>query len=162
MVGSSVILLSLGISILLIALLQRRITRPLDHLREVIRSVAETHDYAARVPVKGPVELRELATTFNEMLTRVQEPQAVLVAAKEAAEEMARLKGTFLANMNHEIRTPLAAVLGYAQILEEELEDPVHREMTQSIIQSGQRLLDTLDALLHMSRLEAGTVRTHY
>lgn len=162
MVGSSVILLSLGISILLIALLQRRITRPLDHLREVIRSVAETHDYAARVPVKGPVELRELATTFNEMLTRVQEHQAVLVAAKEAAEEMARLKSTFLANMNHEIRTPLTAVLGYAQILEEELEDPVHREMTQSIIQSGQRLLDTLDALLYMSRLEAGTVRTHY
>ncbi len=158
-VGGSVILLSLGISMILVALLQRRITRPLDHLRRVARSVAETHDYSVRVPVEGPVELRELAATFNEMLTRVQEHQAVLVAAKEAAEEMARLKSTFLANMNHEIRTPLAGILGYAQILEEELSEPMHREMAQVIKQSGQRLLDTLDALLYMSCLEAGTVR---
>jgi len=161
-VGGSVILLSLGVSMMLVALLQRRITRPLDHLRRVARSVAETHDYSVRVPVEGPVELRELAATFNEMLTRVQEHQAVLVAAKEAAEEMARLKSTFLANMNHEIRTPLAGILGYAQILEEELNDPMQREMAQVIKQSGQRLLDTLDALLYMSCLEAGTVRVRH
>ncbi len=161
-VGGSVILLSLGIGMILVALLQRRITHPLDQLRQVARSVAEMHDYSVRVPVEGPVELRELAATFNEMLTQVQEHQAVLVAAKEAAEEMARLKSTFLANMNHEIRTPLAAILGYAQILEEELNDPMQREMTQVIKQSGQRLLDTLDALLYMSCLEAGTLRVRH
>ncbi len=161
-VVGSVMLLSLGISMILVALLQRRITRPLERLQRAARSVAETHDYSVRVPVEGPVELRELAATFNEMLTRVQEHQAVLVAAKEAAEEMARLKSTFLANMNHEIRTPLAGILGYAQILEEELDDPMYREMAQTIKQSGQRLLDTLDALLYMACLEAGTVHVRH
>ncbi|SHK57111.1 ATP-binding protein [Rhodothermus profundi] len=161
-VGGNVILLALGISMILVALLQRGLVRPLERLRQVVRSVAETHDYSIRVPVEGPVELRELAATFNEMLTRVQEHQAVLVAAKEAAEEMARLKSTFLANMNHEIRTPLAGILGYAQILEEELQDPMQREMAQVIKQSGQRLLDTLDSLLYMSCLEAGTVCVHH
>ncbi len=162
MVGGSVLLLLLGLSMILVALLSQRVTRPLERLEQVVQQVAETHDYTIRVPTEGPVELQKLAAAFNEMLTRVQEHQAVLVAAKEAAEEMARLKSTFLANMNHEIRTPLAGILGYAQILEEELADPMHREMAQVIKQSGQRLLDTLDSLLYMSCLEAGTVRVQH
>ncbi len=161
-IGSIVLLFSLGIGFLLLSLLQQRVSRPLAQLADASQQVATSYDYTIRVPVEGPQELQKLAAAFNEMLKRVQEHQAVLVAAKEAAEEMSRLKSTFLANLNHEIRTPLAGILGYAQILQEVLENPEQREMAQIIEQSGRRLLDTLDALLYLACLEAGTVRVQH
>lgn len=161
-IGGVVLLFSLGIGVMLLVLLEKRVSRPLAQLVAASQQVATSYDYTIRVPVEGPQELQKLAAAFNEMLQRVQEHQAVLVAAKEAAEEMSRLKSTFLANMNHEIRTPLAGILGYAQILQEVLEDPEQREMAQIIEQSGRRLLDTLDALLYMACLEAGTVRMQH
>jgi PAS domain S-box-containing protein len=90
-----------------------------------------------------------------------------LVVAREhaergraAAEEMARLKSSFLANMSHEIRTPLTAVLGYADLLSEEV-SPEQRELVDLITRGGHRLLDTLNSVLDLSRLEADGVHPH-
>ena len=77
-----------------------------------------------------------------------------LVAAKSAAEEMARLKTSFVANMSHEVRTPLTAILGFASVLGEEL-DGEQRELAEIIKQSGERLLETLNSVLDLARLEA-------
>ena len=78
-----------------------------------------------------------------------------LVEAKEEAEEMARLKTTFLTNMSHEIRTPLASILGFAEVLVEEVEGEM-REFAELIQQGGERLSETLDSVLDLARLEAG------
>src|SRR5690606_15392911 len=59
-----------------------------------------------------------------------------LIAAREAAEEVARLKSAFLANMSHEIRTPLTGILGYAGLLAEEVAGE-HREFVEFIEKSG-------------------------
>lgn len=77
-----------------------------------------------------------------------------LMQAKSAAEEMVRLKSAFVANMSHEVRTPLTAILGFAAVLGEEL-DGEHRELAEIIKQSGERLLETLDSVLDLARLEA-------
>jgi len=77
-----------------------------------------------------------------------------LMEAKSAAEEMARLKSSFVANMSHEIRTPLTAILGFATVLGEELEGE-QRELADIIKQSGDRLLETLNSVLDLARLEA-------
>ncbi|MFQ5572236.1 MAG: PAS domain-containing sensor histidine kinase [Rhodothermales bacterium] len=80
-----------------------------------------------------------------------------LLEAKNAAEEMARLKSAFVANMSHEVRTPLTAILGFAKVLEEELEDE-QQELADLIKQSGERLLETLNSVLDLARLEANAI----
>jgi PAS domain S-box-containing protein len=80
-----------------------------------------------------------------------------LIAAREAAEELARVKSAFLANMSHEIRTPLTGILGYAGLLAEEVEGE-QREFVEFIERSGRRLLDTLNSVLELARLEASGV----
>ena len=77
-----------------------------------------------------------------------------LIKERDRAEEMARLKTAFLANMSHEIRTPLSGIIGFAQVLDEELDDE-RREFTGLIQQSAKRLLDTINSVLHLSKLEA-------
>ncbi|NWF88074.1 MAG: PAS domain S-box protein [Ignavibacteriaceae bacterium] len=77
-----------------------------------------------------------------------------LIIAKEKAEEISRIKSNFFSNMSHELRTPLSGVLGYSELLLDEITDPDHKQMLNSIYQSGQRLLDTLNEILQLSRLE--------
>ena len=77
-----------------------------------------------------------------------------LLEAKGAAEDMARLKSSFVANMSHEVRTPLTAILGFATVLGEELEGE-QRELVEIIKQSGERLLETLNSVLDLARLES-------
>lgn len=79
--------------------------------------------------------------------------------AKEKAEEMNRVKSYFFANMSHELRTPLVGILGFADILREELEDrPDLCQMAEMITKSGQRLSETLNLILSLSKLEAGKI----
>lgn len=78
-----------------------------------------------------------------------------LLAAKEKAEELNKLKSSFLANMSHELRTPLVGILGFAEILNSELDNIEHKEMTSKISQSGNRLHQTLNQLLDLSRIES-------
>lgn len=75
--------------------------------------------------------------------------------AKEMAEEMNRLKSNFLANMSHEIRTPINGILGISQVIELESKDETIREYVQLQKKSGRRLLDTINSILSLSRLEA-------
>lgn len=75
--------------------------------------------------------------------------------AKEMAEEMNRLKTNFLANMSHEIRTPINGILGVSQVIELETKDDNIREYVQLQKKSGRRLLDTINSILSLSRLEA-------
>ena len=77
-----------------------------------------------------------------------------LVAAKDKAEEISRIKSVFFSNMSHELRTPLVGILGFADILAESLEDESEKSMATSILQGGKRLLNTLTSLLSLSELE--------
>lgn len=80
------------------------------------------------------------------------------IVAKERAEEMNRLKTNFLANMSHEIRTPLTAILGFAELLHDEMIDPEKKAQAGMIQSSGNRLLETINQILNLARIEAGKV----
>ena len=75
--------------------------------------------------------------------------------AKEEAEVAARFKEAMLANMSHEVRTPLSPIIGYAELLQERLGDP-EAEFAEHIYEGGKRLQKTLDAMLSLSKLESG------
>jgi signal transduction histidine kinase/CheY-like chemotaxis protein len=78
-----------------------------------------------------------------------------LIKTKCEAEEANRLKTALLTNMSHEIRTPLNGIMGFAELLRDELDNDYHREMSISIRQSAKRLLTTLHSIMELSRLEA-------
>ena len=77
-----------------------------------------------------------------------------LIEAKEEAESIARLKSALLNNISHEVRTPLTTIIGYATILADEVPEE-YRDFAHTISRGGQRLLDTLNAVLELARLEA-------
>ncbi len=81
-----------------------------------------------------------------------------LLDAKEKAEEASRIKSVFLANMSHEIRTPLNGILGFAELLFTEYDNPEVRKYAEIIMASGNRLLQTLSQILDLSRVESGKV----
>ncbi|HZY78294.1 MAG TPA: ATP-binding protein [Cyclobacteriaceae bacterium] len=80
---------------------------------------------------------------------------AELRRAKELAEEMNRLKTNFLSNMSHEIRTPINGILGISQVIELETHDSAIQEYVKLQKKSGRRLLDTINSILSLSRIEA-------
>ena len=91
-------------------------------------------------------------------ITERKQYEAALIHAREEAEAANRLKSAILANMNHEIRTPLAAIMGFSTLLVDELPARYHRFM-RIIQQSGERLLDTLTSILDLSILDAGCMK---
>jgi len=79
--------------------------------------------------------------------------------AKIAAEKANQAKSEFLANMSHEIRTPLNAVLGYAQILQRNHSmDPKQKKAVKAIETSGTHLLELINDILDISKIEVGQV----
>ena len=87
---------------------------------------------------------------------------AELIAAKQKAEESDRLKSAFLANISHEIRTPMNGILGFAQLLKSpHLAGEEQAEYIDLIMQSGERMLNLINNLINISRIEAGETMLH-
>jgi PAS domain S-box-containing protein len=90
-----------------------------------------------------------------ENITEKKKAEREIIRAKEEAEEMNRLKSNFLANISHELRTPLSGMLGFTEILSEEINNSFQKEIVGNIYQSGLRLLRSLDSVMNFSKLES-------
>ncbi|MDP6815209.1 MAG: PAS-domain containing protein [Alphaproteobacteria bacterium] len=92
-------------------------------------------------------------------LTEQRRAQAAIVAAKEEAEYASRAKTEFLANISHELRTPLNAIVGFSEMIEQQtfgpVGDPRYEEYAAHIRESGGHLLDLINEILDLSRIEA-------
>ncbi|PHS78886.1 MAG: hypothetical protein COB59_04685 [Rhodospirillaceae bacterium] len=90
---------------------------------------------------------------------RVKERTQDLLSAKESAEKANRVKSDFLSSMSHELRTPMNSILGFAQILEmnrDEVLGPDHLKHVRHILSGGYHLLELIDQVLELNRIEMG------
>ena len=105
-------------------------------------------------PENGQIEL----IGVNYDITELKETEAMLIEAKEKAEESDRLKSAFLANMSHEIRTPLNAIVGFSNLLAETDDIAERREYMQVVEENNDLLLKLISDILDLSKIEAGTL----
>ncbi|MCK9410900.1 MAG: ATP-binding protein [Prolixibacteraceae bacterium] len=97
---------------------------------------------------------------INQDITLQQKLTADLIAAKVRAEESDRLKSAFLANLSHEIRTPMNGILGFAELLKEpKLSTEEAHEYVSIIEKSGVRMLNLLEEIITISKIESGQIQ---
>ncbi len=99
---------------------------------------------------------RELELHRTQLQALVEARTAELSASLKSAETANKAKSTFLANMSHELRTPLNAVLGFSEILQTKETDPQKKHYLKAINQAGSGLLDLINSVLDLSKIESG------
>ncbi|MCA3239662.1 MAG: PAS-domain containing protein [Rubrivivax sp.] len=101
-------------------------------------------------------------TCYGWDITERKAAQQALAAAKDEAERLSRAKSEFLSRMSHELRTPLNAVLGFAQLLASDTAEPLtprQRDRVRELQRGGAHLLDLINDVLDLARIEAGALR---
>lgn len=156
------------------------ILAPVRDLKALVTRVAEG-DLAARSRIATGDEYEELSTAFNAMLNQLESSRNELETINrsldtrlgELAEtnvalfESNRLKSEFLANVSHELRTPLTSILGFADLLNETSQSDGNidkgrlERYANNILQSGRMLLDIINDLLDLAKIEAGKIELH-
>ena len=111
----------------------------------------------------SPINDADGAVTGASVIARDVSDRRLLdeerAAANEEAERANRAKSEFLSRMSHELRTPLNSVLGFAQLLEMEPSPEQQERVDQEIMKAGSHLLELIDEVLDIARIEAGRLR---
>jgi len=98
----------------------------------------------------------ELEHYRHHLEALVQSRTAELAQARDAAEAASRAKSSFLANMSHEIRTPMNAIIGLTHLLRRDVADPKAQDRLAKVSDSARHLLDVINDILDLSKIEAG------
>jgi len=147
---------------------------PAAHRQDVLQSIEGALDdevpWQCEFPYEKPTgeriwllgtstpDARARELVFNGLLldiTERKEAETQLRKAKQEAEEASQVKTAMLANVSHEVRTPLTSILGFSELLTDRLSGPLER-FARRTYESSRRLSDTLNSILQLSKLEAG------
>jgi len=159
--------ISAFITLLLTIILTRFTKRSLTALREGTRQWSEGN-LAHRIVIKGKDDLAALARAFNGMANNLDAAMKEAQAEREKANKANKAKSGFLANMSHELRTPMNAIIGYSEMLIEEIEDEGSLEGAEAqsdlekIRAAGKHLLALINEILDLSKIESGKMTVYY
>jgi signal transduction histidine kinase len=153
-------LAALGVSVLLVLLfgveLSRAVAHPVRRVSEAAKHVA-AGDLSVRLSERGPAEVYDLSAAFNEMAASLERSKQELENQNRQLRESERLRSELISVISHEVRTPLACVLGYASLLQTRPVDDETRQKYLAIISDEARRLESLvSELVDVRRIEEG------
>lgn len=181
-----VTLLVIVLTLILALRLEKSVTAPVLELSGAARYISEHEDFTYRAKGFENDEIGDLTNAFNHMLLQIEKRNAELMEERENAENKAaeaiearkkvieevkhreeaenanRMKSEFLANMSHEIRTPMNAILGFSELLTKEVQSSKAVNYLNSINSSGRSLLNLINDILDLSKVEAGKMDLKY
>lgn len=168
---ATVAILTVSLCVLAIWMVVRYIVaKPIQHLRETSDQIAKGK-LDVRANLSTGDEFEALASSFNKMVRNILEAQEKLLATNEMLDrradeqaqlnmklmEMNQIKSEFLANMSHELRTPLNSIIGFSEVLESvDALNQRQRRYASNIRKSGRLLLELINDILDLAKLEAG------
>ncbi len=155
-------LLSVAVAGIVAKRTSRAIAKPVISVTQVAQQVAAESNFDLRVPVSAKGEIGSLAVSLNHLIERVSGHTKELEQAREVAVAANTAKSQFLANMTHEFRTPLHAIIGYSQLLLEEARDGGYKEFVpdlDKIEKAGAHLLSLVNDILDLSKIETGGMK---
>lgn len=121
--------------------------------------------YVAHHRNRASVSLLSFRSEKDDLIAELETANAVSDVARRRAEEANLAKSRFLASMSHELRTPLNAILGFSEVMAKEVLGPIgndtYREYAQDVHESGNHLLELINEILDLSRIEAGRYQMH-
>ena len=154
----------LVLTVVVSLLLARRLVRPIKRMQVAAEAIG-AGAYDERIELNRKDELGALAGAFNTMAERLQELigglERTVAERTKQLEAASKHKSEFLANMSHELRTPLNAILGFTQVLQQKLFGEVNdkqEEYLEDIHSSANHLLELINDVLDLSKVEAGQV----
>lgn len=158
-------------AIVLFVVLKNSINRPIEILHRGTQRLAKG-DFYYRVSIKGQDEFGQLGAAFNLMGERVNALIDELHATNKQlkiesknAKAANRLKTDFLATVSHELRTPLNGIIGLTEAIQEQLAGPLtekQQEYISHIYSNAEHLLDLINEILDLSKIEAGKMELNY
>jgi signal transduction histidine kinase len=154
----SILFTSICIAIISYAL-KRAILQPIG---KVSASARQSDEDFVPIKLHAGDQLGQLVKAFNDLRARHMESTRLLQTARDDAVAANAAKSAFLAMMSHELRTPLNAVIGYSEMLKEELADEGVTSTTMSDLEkiksAGKHLLELINSVLDLSKIEAGKI----
>lgn len=140
------------------------VTRPIRQLSEAARQLRRG-DYSQKVPVDRNDEFGQVSKSFNQMIDAIEARQREANLQRKRAEMASDAKSRFIANMSHEFRTPLNAILAYSELIATEavgkLSGPLkkYKEFGASIWEGGIRLCEEVTQVIEFSDITGGDVK---
>ena len=114
--------------------------------------------------IRNAIKQHQLSIENRSLMESLQRSNMELSQARDSALQASRAKSEFLANMSHEFRTPLNAIIGYSEMLTEQAGDVRQGDIIpdlRKILGSGKQLLELIDGILDISKIEAGRMELH-
>jgi signal transduction histidine kinase len=136
---------------------RRRLTR--NRIKSRLNRIKKYRDDLIIHQNMEPMPGGGFITTYTD-ITELEKARALLTEEMQRAEFANRSKTEFLANMSHELRTPLNAIIGFSEIIHQELKGPLgtssYKEYAANILESGRLLLELINDILDLSKIESG------
>lgn len=157
--------IGLLLGLIVVGVVARRTTafvaEPLEDLRATITRLSNG-DLSARAPTEGPVEIQAVARSVNEMAESRERFQEMQQEAMRQLELLDEARTDFISSVSHELRTPLTSVTGYAEMLLDGDGGPLtpdQEHMVRTIDRNARRLLDLVEDILTVARMDVGVNR---
>ncbi|MBN1179143.1 MAG: sensor histidine kinase [Anaerolineae bacterium] len=144
--------------------MQRAIFEPVETLRDGAERIG-LGNLSHRIQIAQRDEIGQVAEAFNEMAVRLRDREAALALARDEALQASRFKSRLLANVSHDLRTPLTAIIGYTDMLAVGVYGDLSETQQSTvarIVVNAKRLLTLIGSLLDQAQIEAGKLNLHY